>query len=481
MNRKFKSWMVISALMATMIPAATFAQEESEQDKGGIAAYGEPDFFRPYDKRGLNMFETTKEDMNKEYTGRKFSIGAGFSLQFQSLKNSNTALNNDFKGTTAADRYNAVPNVAPGFSLPQANLYIDAQLADGIRLHLANYMASKHHNEFWVKGGYLQVDKMPFKGAFWDKVNEIVTIKAGHMEINYGDAHFRRPDGGQTSYSPFIEGNIMDAFATEISGEVYAQKNGFIGMVGVSTGMIQGHVQDNGPTGYDNKFDKRNPSVYLKAGWDKQLNEDLRLRFTGSLYHNSGTNGSGLTLYAGDRTGSNYTYVMEQYYNTTSGAAKGAADMFKAGRFDAGYNAKLDAVMFNAFAKAQGFEFFGTAEFANGRSKSVGDKEDRATTQYAAEGIYRFGNNENLFVGLRYNIVNSEVLINHNVLVGGTPDWNTDDVKVDRFAAGAGWFLTKNILVKGEYVNQKYSDFPNMDYRNGGKFHGVVLQAAISF
>ncbi len=472
MNRRFKSWMVISAMMATMIPALAFAQEESEKDKGGIASYGEPDFFRPYDKRGLHMFETTKEDLNKEYTGRKFSLGAGFSLQFQSLKNENPgALNNDFDGTTAADKTNALAKLAPGFSLPQANLYIDAQLADGIRLHLANYMASKHHNEFWVKGGYLQVDKLPFDGEIWNKISEIVTIKAGHMEINYGDAHFRRPDGGHTSYSPFIEGNIMDAFATEIAAEVYAQKNGWIGMIGLSNGMIKGHTEEADPTGYQDEFDKRNPSVYLKGGWDKQLNDDLRLRFTGSLYHNAGTNGSGLTLYAGDRTGSNYTYVMEQYY-TAAGAAKAATAMYKSGRFDANnYNAKLTAVMFNAFAKAQGFEFFGTAEFANGRSKAVADEKDRATSQYAAEGIYRFGNNENLFLGLRYNIVNSEVLLGTTV----------EDVKIDRFAVGAGWFLTKNIVMKGEYVNQKYADFPNTDYRHNGKFNGFALQAAISF
>src|SRR5690606_25414184 len=99
------------------------------------------------------------------------------------------------------------------------------------------------------------------------------------------------------------------------------------------------------------------------------------------------------------------------------------------------------------------------------------DTKDRATSQYAAEGIYRFGTNENLFLGLRYNIVNSEILMGTDI----------QDVKVDRFAAGAGWFLTKNIVMKGEYVNQKYSDFPNTDYRHNGKFNGVVLQAAISF
>lgn len=461
MKTTFTALATIAAIVASTIPTITFAQEEKEVDKGPIVQYGEADFFRPYDKRGLHVFETTKEDINKPYTGRKISIGAGFAQQFQALKNENPgALNNT--GTEP----NALYPLAPGFSLAAANLYIDAQLAEGIRLHLANYMASKHHNEFWVKGGYLQIDKFPFKGKLWDDLSELVTVKAGHMEINYGDAHFRRPDGGHTLYSPFMEGNIMDAFATEIAGEVYIQKNGLFGMVGVSNGMIRGHVQEI--TTRPNDITARNPSIYLKGGVDKQVNEDVRLRLTGSWYHNTGTAGTGLTLYSGDRTGSNYTNVMEQWY-TADGTAKALTAMYASGRFNPIYSGKLDAVMINAFAKIQGFEFFGTAEFANGHSNT--QTELRKTSQYAAEGVYRFGNNENLFAGLRYNIVNSEQVFGGNI----------EQINVDRFAIGAGWFITKNILLKGEYVTQSYTDFPNTDYRHNGKFNGVSFQAAIAF
>ncbi len=460
MKTRFTSFATIVAIVASTIPAYTFAQEEKEIDKGPIVQYGEADFFRPYDKRGLHLFETTKEDINKPYTGRKISIGAGFAQQFQALKNENPgAINNT--GTEP----NALYPLAPGFSLAAANLYIDAQLAEGIRLHLANYMASKHHNEFWVKGGYLQIDKFPFSGKFWDDLSELVTVKAGHMEINYGDAHFRRPDGGHTLYSPFMEGNIMDAFATEIAGEVYVQKNGIFGMVGLSNGLIRGSVLEVETA--PNDITARNPSVYLKGGIDKQVNEDVRLRLTGSLYHNTGTSGT-LTLYAGDRTGSNYTNVMEQWY-TAAGAAKAATAMYVSGRFNPQYSGKLNAVMVNGFAKIQGFEFFGTAEFANGHTNA--QTELRKTSQYAAEGIYRFGNNENLFAGVRYNIVKSEQVFGSN----------TEQVGVDRFAVGAGWFITKNILMKGEYVTQSYTDFPNTDYRHNGKFNGVSFQAAIAF
>jgi hypothetical protein len=38
---------------------------------------------------------------------------------------------------------------------------------------------------------------------------EIVTVKVGHMEINYGDAHFRRSDNGNALYNPFVGNYIM--------------------------------------------------------------------------------------------------------------------------------------------------------------------------------------------------------------------------------------------------------------------------------
>jgi hypothetical protein len=83
------------------------------------------------------------------------------------------------------------------------------------------------------------------------------------MEINYGDAHFRRSDGGQTIYNPFMDNYIVDEFATEIGGEVYLHKNGLFGMVGITNGMIKGHVDSTYKTVADENI-KRNPSLILK-------------------------------------------------------------------------------------------------------------------------------------------------------------------------------------------------------------------------
>jgi hypothetical protein len=368
----------------------------------------------------------------------------------------------------------------------QANLYTDVQLADGISLSLTTYLSARHHNEAWVKGGYLQFDKLPFKGEFWTNLMKITTIKLGHMEINYGDAHFRRSDGGHTFYNPFMESYIMDAYTTEIGGEVYLKKNALFGMVGVTSGMIKGNIDSAVKTTVDAN-DKRSPSIYLKGGFDKQLSDAIRVRVSGSYYHNGSSAGSGLTLYGGDRTGSNYQNVMElwktpvynaeksnkatedkdsliQIYDATTQASTATAF---SGRLNPGFSKKVDAIMLNAFLKFKGLELFGTYENAQGRTKT--EKDDRTATQYAIDGVYRFGKAENLFIGARYNTVNAR-------LAGFT-----NDIKIDRTSFAAGWFITRNVMLKGEYVIQNYKDFPVADYRSGGKFDGYVIEAAVAF
>lgn len=413
---------------------------------------------RPYDKSGINVFEPAKET-DAAFDNLKIKVGAGFTQSFQGLKHENTTtnVNNKLYGLTS------------GFNTANANLYLDAQLADGIRLNLTTYLSARHHNETWVKGGYIQFDKLPFKGQFWDELMKIATIKVGHMEINYGDAHFRRSDGGHTLYNPFVENYILDAFTTEIGGEVYLRKNALFGMVGVSNGMIKGNVDELVATPADDDT-KKSPALYLKGGYDKQLSEKLRVRVAASYYTNSSSGGQ--TLFAGDRTGSNYFMAMEKAIATPATATAPAvkstyAAQFTSGRLNPGFSKKVNAFQLNGFVKAAGLEVFGTYEKANGRTAA--ETAMRDVDQYAIDGVYRFGKNENLFVGARYNTVKAE-------LAGVA-----DPVKIDRTAFAAGWFVTRNVLLKGEYVTQNYNDFAATDFRHEGKFNGYVIQAIVGF
>jgi hypothetical protein len=464
------SGLSMAALVAVFLaPSAANAQQWL---KGKVAN------LRAYDKTGINVFEDTK-DTTTPFEGLAVKWGAGFTQQFQNLKHENPdALNNNIgsfaNGVSTAG--NKLKVITAGFQTAQANLFLDVQLADGIRLNVTSYLSSKHHNETWVKGGYIQFDKLPFKGQFWSDIMKITTIKIGHFEVNYGDEHFRRSDGGQALYNPFMEGNIMDEFATEIGGEVYVKKNGLFGMFGLTNGMIKGNVDSlyaaSNPDGNLHK----SPSVLLKAGFDRKVAENVRLRLTASYYGNqsSGSN----TLFGGDRTGSNYQYVMELNSANPSSATGAGTPLAFSGRFNPGFSKKINAVMFNGFVKTGGLEVFGTYETAKGRTAK--ETADRSVNQFALEGIYRFGKAENLFIGARYNTVSGRLADNAAGTGAGKITY-TGDVTVNRFAVGGGWFLTNNVLLKAEYVNQQYKDFPGADYRAGGKFYGYVVEAVVGF
>jgi len=406
-------------------------------------------YMRYNDKRGINVFETSKTTPI-QFTGIKVRFGGGFTQTFQGLKHENS-----FGKNTTVKLY----GITPGFNTAEANLTMDIALAEGIRLNLTSYLSSRHHNETWVKGGYIQFDKLPLKGKIFDDIMKVTTIKVGHMEINYGDQHFRRSDGGHTFYNPFIENYIMDAFSTEIGGEVYVQKYGFIGMMGVTNGLIKGNIDSVKYTDQD-KVQHKNPSVYFKGAFDRQLTGNVRVRFAASYYHNRSAGNNGNTLYGGDRTGSNYFMVLEPASGSYS------ANAFS-GRLNPGFTKKIDAVQFNAFAKVYGVEVFGTYEKARGRSN--GETWSRKMNQFAIDGIYRFGQNENLFVGARYNYVKGRLQDIDN------------EVTVERLVGSAGWFITRNVMLKGEYVTQKYFDFPANDIRNEGKFHGYMIAASVGF
>lgn len=418
-------------------------------------------YWRPYDKRGINVFETSKED-TVVYDGLKVRFGAGFTQGYQSLKHSNESTD------TSVGLY----EMGGGFPLAQANFNIDVQLADGVSLNLVSYMSSHHHNEFWVKGGYLKIDKVSFLNSpTMDNLWKNLTLKVGHMEVNYGDAHFRRSDGGHTMWNPWIENNIMDEFTTEIGAELYWQKNGILAMVGMTDGEIQGNVAD--PSTPDGA--KRKPSIYTKLGFDKQINEDLRVRLTGSMMTTKSSVNN--TIFGGDRTGSNYQYVMENAPVSLTGNAF-------SGRFNPGFRDNVTAYMLNPFVKFQGLEIFATYEYAfgknafeNGEGTTWTAVANRSAHQTAAEALYRFGQNERFYIGGRY------IKVTATTASGTTPTspGTRNDITIDRTSFGGGWFITNSILLKGEYVNQNYDGFNPTDRFNKGNFKGIVIQGSIAF
>lgn len=404
----------------------------------GYAQQPAMQFFRPNDKDGINVFEPSKED-SVEFDKLKVRIGGAFAIQYQGLDHENDA--------------NNLVKLITNFNLPSANLDIDVQLYDGVRMHLRTYLSSRHHTETYVKGGYIQIDKLDFiRKDFLKSVMDHMTIKIGQMENNYGDTHFRRTDNGHALYNPFVGNYIMDSFTTEIGGEVYYQSNGWLGMVGLTNGRLNQSVADTATKA----------AFIAKVGYDKQINDDLRIRLTGSIYTVKNT--SSTYLYGGDRAGSRYYKVMD--------LASGGTNDFS-GRINPGFKTDMTSIMINPFIKFKGLEFFGVFETTSGfdKVKDAAFDSNRTWTQLAGELIYRFGGKEQFYGGARYNMVKGQL-----------PGVESDKVTVDRFNIGGGWFMTKNILAKVEYVSQSYKDYPVSQVQfAGGKFSGLMIEAVIAF
>jgi hypothetical protein len=399
---------------------------------------------RPADQRGINVFEAPKTDTLKF---KKVDVGFGgaFEQDFQNLTDRNTAKAVPVGGVNQ----NALMPIGPGFTTAMANLNMNVQLAQGIRVELVTYLSTRHHNDTWVKGGYLQIDQSPWDIAVLNDVMKYTTLKIGQFDVDYGDAHYRRTDGGNGMYNPFIGNLIMDAYSTEIGATAYYRRAGFILAGGFTQGTSDGQVQNPG---------QHEPAYIAKVGFDKQITDNFRLRLTGSMYNDAKATSN--VLYSGDRAGSHYFDVLENTTSTESGNAW-------SGNLQPGFSERVASYVVNPFLKYYGFEFFGNVETSTGGAAT--ETTDRTWRQQSGDFIYRFLENEKAYVAFRYNKAEGQ-------LVGDPVDAN-----IVRTQYALGLFLTKNILAKVEYVNQDYSNFLPTDIRNGGNFKGVMFSGVVAF
>ena len=409
------------------------------------------------------QFEEAKN--NGTFDSLKILIGGDFALQYQSIK-------------CKAD--SALVPLGNGINLPTANLNINGYLAKGIKVNLVTYLSARHHNESWVKGGYLLIDDMPFlHSTIADNLMKYLTIKVGVMELNYGDQHFRRSDNGHVISNPFVGNYIMDPFTTASAMEImFRNTGGIIAMLGTTGGVVNTQLTSWNST--NKKFYTYNIGdelgYYGKLWYDKLLNKDLRVRGTFSFYLQDATHSG--TLYAGDRTGSRYYLVM----NRVTGRTGAATDVdIKTNAFSGNWGPGAFhnniSGMINLFVKYKWIELFGYYEQAKGitaYTPNLTKGQGYKFNQIGVEGIFRFGKNEQYYIGGKYNTVGGH----YDPISPSTV--SIPDQSISRISGALGWYMNKYTLTKIEYVTQTYNKF-STQYGDNASFSGLMVEAAISF
>ena len=435
--------MLATTLLAGFAYALPAAAQTSEAGAGGNASAPAPAAARPNFQPPV--FEGEKK-VEKDLSDIRISVGGSFMQVFQNLSHSNTAV--PAIGTDGRDA-NELADIGAGFTLAAANLNLNAQLTPGIKVVVETYLASRHHNEAWVKGGYLQIDESPIDLPVLDRAMEYLTLKIGHYGVNYGDAHYRRTDNGSALANPFVENLILDAFTTEIGGEVIGRAGPFIGVLGITSGQNKGDIT---------MPDQRSWAFIGKLGVEQKFSDGLRARLTASTYQND--NAGRATLYGGDRAGSAYWGVLDN----------ASASAYTNGRVNPNFTEEIQAYQINPFVQIGDLELFGVAELARGRTQQevTADGDIREVRQYAGDVVYRLLDGR-VYAAARYNVVDGELMT------------AASSQTVDRWSLGAGWFVTPNVLLKGEYVRQTFDGWDSSRILSGGRFDGLVVQGAVTF
>ena len=352
-------------------------------------------------------------------------------------------------------------------SLPSANLDINAKVMSGFNVKLQTMLASHHHNETYVKGGYATIDNLDFIApGFLSGFMKDATIKIGVNDINYGDDQYRRTDNANVMRNPFINNMAVEAYDQGTHVELLYRIPAISSFVVMGVTNGQANPQDTAES--DTYGTTSNTyAVYGKIGFDHDYTDNLRLRITESVYNVSGVNRQ--DLYEGDKAGN----VIRNVYGTVNSAVLSSG--WDPTRNYVNYKGTKQfssapdvfASKTNLFVKYYDTEFYGMYEIINAED-TMGKSID--VNHYAIDLVQRFYNDK-FWVAARYENAVQKYNDSYNDL---------GDAELTQYQATLGWFLSKNAVAKLEYIKQEREKFSI--YKDGkASFDGFMVNASLSF
>ncbi len=347
-----------------------------------------------------------------------------------------------------------LPHIPWGFQSARGNLDFSAHIADGIDIFFDAYLSSNHHVGQWYDDeGYMEISRLPESADVFGLNNTLfkyITIKAGFAPVDFGLWYLIRSDNADVQRNPLVGNYIVDANDIEPSIQLITKP----GLLNASVGFGDGTTTGDFTPG-------RGSAVNAKVWLDLNKEFDLAASFYKSNQANNGTGypngGSTSDLFAGNRSGSQYAGIFGDGPEAGDIAPQKGQNV-TAFQFDGYYDLKPLKI----------FGMYGYTKDADINGSAPGNPEE-AWSYYGADITYYL--TPALYVAGRYSAAVSKKYQNQDV-----------DLSANRLQAGLGVWVTNAMLLKLEYVNQKYNDFPTgSPYAGNAKFSGLTTQFSVSF
>ena len=358
---------------------------------------------------------------------------------------------------------NALAKVSPGFQNAFGDLGFIAKFGknEEIEVVFDMYLSSRNHpSQTYGNEGYIILRGVPENLQslkFLEPVLKRVDLKAGHMLVDFGDAAGHRTNNAIAQKNPLVGNFVIDPNIVSIGMQASSKPGTRFGwLVGASNGTT---TED---WNVGRGFALNGKLIFYPV-------ESLRTSVSYIATDQSDNptkagGGSQMQMFTGNRSGERYAGVMG------GGQAPGnvfpqAGEKFSAAQFD---------VTFNNGSPLELYGHYGITQDKDINGSAAGEPEEK-WNYFAGDVVYRI--TPALYAAARYSNASTSML-------GGVES----DGKVDRIQVGGGLWLSKNLLVKLEYVNQKYDGFAAGQIVNNGiqawrnpSFSGVISEVSFSF
>ena len=326
-----------------------------------------------------------------------------------------------------------------------------------VEMYFDLYLASRNHpSQTYGNQGYLILHGVPENlvalNHFLSPVLSRVDVKAGAFLLDFGDHLYHRSNNAITQLNPLVGNFVVDPELVSIGGEVITKPGRFNALVGVSNGT---NTED---------FSQGRGIAYNAKVWAYPI-QPLRASVSFFTANHSRSASSRAALFAGNRGGERYGGVLG------GGQAPGqilpnAGKDITATQLDLTWDdAAIPLKLYGNYGMTKDKDINGPVAGAPGENWKY----------YAADAVYKL--NRSVYAAARYS-------------AGDTDKFNgkASNGKVRRIQIGGGLWMTRNALVKVEWVDQKYSGFGIGDIVNNGidagrgpSFKGLVSEFSFAF